>query len=345
MKPHFTLSKKVIAKQHGRVAEVADTVSYSSKTNPLITPILEKSTDCTFSIHLPNELKHVKDLRRVLFLAQAWNGDLISELLGKGISQFAVDNTSDLKILLDYLEQNKQVELDRLFLRTKLKENTIRTEKYFVFGMNKDVVAKELKNLSTHPQIKSLGVHVHRKTQNIAEWNLIYEFSNMFDEETFSFIDVFNIGGGLPADYANTNTKVIQTIMKKLLELKQFLNEKETQLMIEPGRFIAAPAGTLRTEIISIYENNIVVNASVYNSDMDALIVPVKLIVEGEVEKHEGEPYVLKGITPCSMDLFRYRVYLKNASVGDELIFLNAGAYNFTTNFVDVDVLETKVID
>ncbi len=156
---------------------------------------------------------------------------------------------------------------------------------------------------------------------------------------------MINIGGGLPSNYANTNKKVIDIIFKKIKEAKDFLNLKNIKLMVEPGRYIAAPAGKLHTEILSIYENNIIVNASVYNSDMDALIVPVKLLVEGELSKGEAEAYVLKGITPCSMDLFRYRVYLKNPKVGDELVFLNAGAYNFTTNFVDLEELETKVIE
>ena len=98
----------------------------------------------------------------------------------------------------------------------------------------------------------------------------------------------------------------------------------------------------LLTNIIAVHENNIIVDASVYNSDMDAIIVPVKLLVEGELKK--GKPYVIKGSTPCSMDLFRYRVYLKAPKVGDTLTFLNAGAYNFTSNFCDLDTIKTEVV-
>ncbi len=116
-------------------------------------------------------------------------------------------------------------------------------------------------------------------------------------------------------------------------------------MIIEPGRFIAAPSCKLETYIISVYENNIIVNASIYNSDMDAIIVPVKLLVEKELKKGESKPYVIKGITPCSMDLFRYRVYLNPPKVGDKLVFLNAGAYNFTTNFCDLEELETEIVD
>ena len=91
--------------------------------------------------------------------------------------------------------------------------------------------------------------------------------------------------------------------------------------------------------------NNIIVDASVYNSDMDALIVPVKLLVEGELKKGEGEAYVIKGVTPCSMDLFRYRVYLKDLKEGDEIVFLNAGAYNFSTEFCDLEKIEVETIE
>lgn len=343
-KPFFTLSKKVITEKYAEVKDLCDIVSYSSKTNPLVTPILEDLTDCLFSIHLENELKHVKDLNRVLFLAQAWNEEQIKNLISKGINKFAVDNQLDLEIFKNYLNKNPDVVIEQLFLRIKLKENTIRTEKYFVFGMSSDIVNKQIQELSKNKQIKHLGVHSHRKTQNMAEWNLKYEYSAMLEEKTLNALSYINIGGGLPSTYANTNESVINSIKSKIKELKEFLNEKKIKLMIEPGRFISAPAGKLHTKILSIFEGNIIVNASVYNTDIDALIVPVKLLVEGEVNKKEGEAYVLKGITPCSMDLFRYRVYLKEPKVGDKLIFLNAGAYNFSTKFIDLEELETKVV-
>ena len=344
-KPYFTLSQSTIAKKYSEVAELCDVVSYSSKTNPLVTPLLEKTTSCLFSIHLENELKHVSDKSRVLFLAQAWNEEQLKKLVEQGIAKFAVDNKPDLQVLLDYLEKHPDCKIEQLFLRIQLKENTLRTEKYFVFGMSSDFVNKKIQKLAHHSQIQSLGIHSHRKTQNLAEWNLEYEYSQLLEEETLDALSYINIGGGLPSTYANTNEKVIDGIRKKLKELQRFLHTKNISLIIEPGRYIAAPAGKLHTQILSVYENNIIINASVYNTDLDALIVPVKLLVEGELDKKEGTPYVLKGITPCSMDLFRYRVYLNKPEVGDELVFLNAGAYNFSTKFIDLEELETKVIE
>ncbi len=341
--PYFELSKSKVLEQYSRIKELGDIISYSSKTNQEITPILEENTDCLFSVHFKNELKHIKNLKRVIFLAQGWVKEDIQELINQKISKFVVDNETDLDTLLEFLE-TYEGKID-LLLRIKLKEYTIRTERYFVFGMPSSVVNRRIKELKDHPKLSSLGIHFHRKTQNMAEWNLTYELKNMIEDSVFNIIDYLNIGGGLPSEYANTNVNVFPSIIKKIKEFKEFLHEKNVKLMIEPGRFIAAPSAKLVTRIIAIHENNIIVDASVYNSDMDAIIVPVKLLIEGELPKNQGTPYVVKGITPCSLDLFRYRVYLKNPKVGDKLVFLNAGAYNFTTDFCDLEKIKTKIIE
>ncbi len=337
MKPYFTLSKSIILEQYKIVEKLADIVSYSSKTNPKVTPILQENTSCLFSVHFKNELKHIKDKSRVLFLAQGLNEDLLDEL---DLDKFVVDNLTDLNTLLNHIKKhNKKI---TLLLRMKLKENTLKTEKYYVFGMESDIIKKQIEILKNNENIEKLGIHFHRKTQNMAEWNLKYELQNLFEEEFFNDIQIINIGGGLPSEYANTNVKVFHSIYKRIEELKSFLHQNNIQLMIEPGRFISAPAGKLHTTIQAIHDNTIIVNASVYNSDMDALIVPVKLLVEGE---GEGKPFIIKGITPCSLDLFRYKVYLKDPKVGDTITFLNAGAYNFTTDFCDLEEIQTNEIN
>ncbi len=341
--PRFLLSKSRTLKQYNKIKESADIISYSSKTNQDVTNILEKETDCLFSVHLKNELKHLKDMSRVLFLAQGWTEDFIKELTETGINYFVVDNERDLNTLITFINKNNTK--INLQLRLKLKENTIKTERYFVFGMPSKVLNKRIKELRNNKNIEKLGIHFHRKTQNMSEWNLKYELEHIIEKEVWDMLDIINIGGGMPSIYANTNEDVIRTVFDKIKEFKSFLNEKNIKMIIEPGRFIAAPSAKLVTEIIAIHENNIIVNASVYNTDMDAIIVPVKLLVEAELKKGEGQPYVIKGSTPCSMDLFRYRVYLNNPQVGDQLTFINAGAYNFTSDFCDLEKLETEIVD
>jgi len=210
--------------------------------------------------------------------------------------------------------------------------------------MNTKVVNQKIRDIANNFQDKiELGVHFHRKTQNMSEWRYQYELEHMIEDDVWPLFSLVNIGGGVPSTYANTNEKVIAGILNTIGELKEWLHEKNCKLILEPGRAIAAPAGKLITTIKAIYDNTIIIDASVYNADMDALIVPVKLLVENEVSKEEGKPYIIKGETPCSLDLFRYRVYLKDPKQGDELVFLNAGAYNFTTDFVDLEKIQTVI--
>mgnify|MGYP000182737872 CR=1 FL=1 len=56
-------------------------------------------------------------------------------------------------------------------------------------------------------KINHLGVHFHRKTQNVSEWNLVREREGIFD------VDEVIIGGGIPSSYANTNDAKIQFIL------------------------------------------------------------------------------------------------------------------------------------
>ena len=351
MKPKFILSKKIVLEKYAKARELADIVSYSSKTNTIVTEILEDETYSMFSVHSISELKNIKDKSRIIFLAQGWNSGEINFLIEKGITFVVVDNIQDLETLKSFMINRK--EKINLFLRLKLKENTLKTEKHFVFGFGSEYINKEILELKKLNFVEGIGIHFHRKTQNMAEWNLKKEIENVLDLGVLKKIDYLIMGGGLPSIYANTNVKVFEGIYSKIEEFREWLNSFGIRVINEPGRFISAPAVKLETNIRAIYENNIVVDASVYNSDLDALIVSVKLLVEGELLASKGvlpkgkggKAYVIKGITPCSMDLFRYRVYLKNPRVGDKLIFLNAGAYNFSSEFCDLEKIETLVVD
>ena len=343
MKPKFVLSKSRVLEQYEKVKAVSDIVSYSSKTNPLVSGVLEERTDSMFSVHSVHELKNIEDKSRVIFLVQGWGKEELKDLIFEGVRFFVVDNVQDLEILKSHLGRNFIPGIS-VFLRLKLKEHTLKTEKYFVFGFGSDFIRSEILELKKLDCVDKVGIHFHRKTQNVSEWELRREIEGSFDESFLKELDYIVIGGGLPSAYANTNVKIFNGIFEKIKGFRKWANGFGAKVIIEPGRFIAAPAVKLVSHVKAVYGKNIIVDASVYNTDMDALVVPVKLLVEGEVES--GNSYIIKGITPCSMDLFRYRVYLeKEPKVGDEIVFLNAGAYNFASDFCDLPKLESEIVD
>jgi len=344
----FILSRSKAIAQYNAVKSIADEVSYSFKTNPEVGKVLEQDTDSCFSLHSIEKIDEIEDKSRIWIFGQAWGNEEIEFISGKGITKFVVDNEADLNALLDFVK-DKDITID-ILLRMKLKENTIHTGRYFVFGMYSSAINKLIPELRKNKKIGRLGIHIHRKSQNISEWSLKYELKQILSEDTLKSIDLLNIGGGLPWKYKNFRADVLEHIFMKIKELKEWLNSQKISIIIEPGRFIAAPPIKLEAEIKNIYENNIIINCSVYNSSMDTFISHIRLLVERELKEDKfksgkGKAYTLKGCTPCSMDLFRYRVFLDNPKIGDKIVFLNAGAYNFSTDFCGLKKLDTVFVD
>jgi ornithine decarboxylase len=337
----FILSKSKVLEQYCIMKGLADHVSYSFKTNIEVGKVLEEHTDSMFSVHTLDEMDLVKCTSRAWFIAQSLTEQELDCLFEKNIFGFIIDNLNDLNLLLDYL--NKHHKKTNLLLRIRLRENTIHTGKYFVFGFYSQQINRLIPELRGNPNLNQLGIHFHRKTQNIAEWSLKEELQEAISSENFKLINIINIGGGIPCKYKNFRAEVMEHIFSKIRDLKLFLNQQGIQMIIEPGRFIAAPSVKLETTITNIYDNTIIVNCSVYNSAMDTFVAHIRLLVEGELEK--GISYTLKGSTPCSMDIFRYSVFLDNPKVGDRIVFSNAGAYNFATDFCNLKKLRTIIVD
>jgi ornithine decarboxylase len=335
MKPKFILSKSKVFEQLEVMKSLSDEVSYSFKTNSEVARILEGH--CYFSVHSLNNLSLIQDKEKVWFFLQG--NQNIQTLIDQGVKNFVVDNENDLNNLLTNLKSEIN-----LLLRMRLKEHTLHTGKHFVYGFYSKQINQLIPKLKENKLIKKLGIHFHRKTQNISEWSMKEEIIQSISKENLNQLDFVNIGGGFPAQYKNFRKEVIDSIFNKIKELKEFLNKNNISLIIEPGRFIAAPSIKLETEITNIYNNNIVVNSSVYNSAMDTFVAHIRLLVENEQENSEHK-YTIKGNSPCSLDIFRYKVYLKEKpKVGDKVIFLNAGAYNYSSNYFNLEKIETEIV-
>ncbi|MEK6917313.1 MAG: decarboxylase [Nanoarchaeota archaeon] len=339
MKAKFVISKKKVLEQYNIMKKYADIVSYSHKTNIDIGKILENNADSMFSIHTLESLTELKGHKKVWFFSQAWCDEDIGLLFEKGVNKFVVDNDTDLKVLLDYIKKNNKKIW--LLLRMRLQEHTVHTGKHYVYGFYSSRVNDLLPELRKNKNIEKLGIHFHRKTQNVSEWGLKEELEGTIKH--WGKIDLVNIGGGLPAEYKNFRQSVLKSIFEKITELKKWLNKQGIKMIIEPGRFIAASPVKLETEILNVIDNNIIINCSVYNSAMDTFVAHIRLLVEGEKEK--GDAYTIKGCTPDSMDIFRYRVFLEKPKKGEKITFLNAGAYNYASDFCNLPKLETIVVD
>ncbi|MFA5071839.1 MAG: decarboxylase [Candidatus Pacearchaeota archaeon] len=340
----FILSKKVLNEQVKKLEDLGLKISYSYKTNRIVGQILqEMKSPVYFSIHAKEEIEEVKDKTKIWFFLQAESEKEIEEIFGKGIKNFVVDNEVDSERILKVVEK-KKIKIN-LSLRMKFQEHRIGTGKYFVYGMPSNKINEIISQIKDNKNIEKLGIHLHRKSQNTSEWEIVEELKDSLTKESFERINFVNIGGGLPSLYVSSNEKVFNYIFSKLKETKKWLDEKGIETFIEPGRFLAAPCVRLMVEVIQKYDNNLIVNTSIYNCALDTILTETKMLVEGELSNEEtGEYFLIKGNSPTRDDIFRYKVKLNSKiNVGDKIVFLNAGAYNYATDFFGYKKLETEI--
>ena len=335
--PRFVLYKDRVLKKYSELKDLDLKISYSLKTNYEVGKVLENESDSMFSIHSLKELERVDDKKRGWYFLLGNSEQDLERIWSLGVRNFVVDLVEDLNLLGKFIERKK--EKIKLLLRINLKENTVFSGRYYVFGMKSEIVNEKISVLRENEFIEKLGIHFHRKTQNVSEWNLKEDLENFFSKESLEKIDIINIGGGLPGNYKNTNDKTLKMVFRKISRVKDLFGK---EIIVEPGRFIASNSVDLECKIIAIQEKTIFVNCSIFNSALDTIVANIKLLVEGENET--GEKYMIKGCTPASEDIFRYSVCLENPKVGDSLKFLNAGAYNYSSDFCDLEKIKTIVV-
>ena len=341
-KAKFILSKDKLLEKLKSLENLGLKISYSYKTNREVGKVLQEINDCDFSIHAKQEVEDIVERDRIWFFLQAESVDELNEILGNGVKNFVVDNEVDLQRLLEAVKK-KQTKIV-LSLRMKFKENRIGSGKYFVYGMSSKKVNELILRLKDSEFINKLGIHIHRKSQNTSEWEIRDELKDSLSPEALKILGFLNFGGGLPIKYRNYTSNVLDYVFSKIKEAVDWLKEKGIESYIEPGRFLAGSCIKLETQIIQVQNKNIILNTTIYNTALDTVITQTKLLIEQEQsEDQQGDYYLIKGNSPTRDDIFRYKVKLKDPKVGDTITFLNAGAYNYTTDFFGYKKLETEI--
>ena len=342
---YFTLSKSKLLEQVKLLENLKLEISYSYKTNREIGDILQElCPNVKFSIHAKEEIEMIKNKEKISFFTQAEPIKELKDIISKGINKFVVDNEIDLERILKAIEETTTK--INLSLRMKFQEHRIGTGKYFVYGMSSKKINEIILQIKENPLIENLGIHIHRKSQNTSEWEIEDELKDSLTDESLKRINTINLGGGLPTVYRSYTSKVLPYIFQKITNAKNLLEQNNIKTIIEPGRFLAAPPIKLITEIIQIQDNNIIINTTIYNCSLDNILAGTKMLVKEELqEDQEGNYYLIKGNSPTRDDIFRYKVKLSNPKIGDKIIFLNAGAYNYTTDFFGYKKLETRILD
>ncbi len=306
----FILSKTVLQNQVKILKDLGLKISYSYKTNRVVGKILQDLDSCKnvdFSIHAKEEIEDIKDKSKIWFFTQAESESELKEILNNRVNNFVVDNEVDLERLLKVvLEMNAKINLS---LRMKFQEHRVGTGKYFVYGMPAVKINEIISKIKDNKSIEKIGIHLHRKSQNTSELEIVEELKDSLTKDSLERINLINLGGGLPSLYRSSNMDVFDYISSKLKNVKKWLEDLNITTYIEPGRFLAAPCVKLVAEVIQKYDNNLIINTTIYHCALDSILTGTKMLVENELsEEEDGIFFLVKGNSPTRDDIFRYKV-------------------------------------
>lgn len=153
-------------------------------------------------------------------------------------------------------------------------------------------------------------------------------------------LEVINIGGGFPVPYRNhPDSPVLHDIVKNIHNAIHQL-PYIPKLIMEPGRGIVATSTVLVSEVIARNDRAnqpwLCLDAGIYNALYEAMIhqgatqFPVHPVLPPD-EHDTPMICTLAGPTGDSLDVIAREVVLPDyVTIGDRLIFENAGAYSVT---------------
>ncbi|GAB3375752.1 type III PLP-dependent enzyme [Spongiibacter taiwanensis] len=275
----------------------------------------------------------------------------------QGVSLFASDCESDIRKLAKFAPGS------RVYIRVLTEgSETADWPLSRKFGCQADM-AIELILLARELGLVPYGIsfHVGSQQRDIGTWDAaIAKVRFIFDRlaEADIHLEMINMGGGMPANYANRH----HDIAAYGAAIRRFLDEDfgnhELQVLIEPGRSLVAEAGVLVSEVIQVSRKSqdsldrwVYLDVGLFGGMIEAIGEAIQYPMVCDRQEGELDEVVIAGPTCDSMDILyedhRYSLPL-DLQEGDRLYWLTTGAY--TTSYSSIEFngfppLQSYVVD
>jgi len=260
----------------------------------------------------------------------------IARAFERGVRLFAFDSAEELEKLADEAPGAK------VYCRILTASDGARWPLSRKFGCALDM-ARDLmlsaadKGLDPH----GISFHVGSQQTDPTQWDMaIGRAAMVFSDLRDAGVNVrmLNLGGGFPARYRGDRLPSMDHFARAIIAAmtKHFGNDLP-QMIVEPGRSVAAEAGVIRTEVVLVSRKSYDAGERWVYFDVgkfgglaetmdEAIRYPVRSPHDGGPEK----PVVIAGPTCDGADVLydRYRYTLPLAlKAGDAVELLSAGAY------------------
>jgi diaminopimelate decarboxylase len=335
--PFLVCSKELLRKSVSRLQGLGAQINYSVKTNPS-KELLELlvSEKVGFSVSSTKDLELLLKLgatsKNIIYHDRALTVTKLKEIREK-CSAFVADNESSAINALQVLQSG-----DLLILRMKASCLETAYSGEYRPGMDKD----GLLLLAQKAKAKSIRVgllhHSSSQMDTPKAWAKKFkEVSEMCNDFDFEVVD---LGGGFPVAYANQDySSLFKDISFGISQIKKMYQH----IIIEPGRAIAATPCMLITRVALLNGTDAILDASLYNTHIDSIITGINLPCRS-LNSGDKRNYRLLGSSLCNLDVFAKEAKLPELDEGDIMIFDNAGAYNFSSDFTPGEGVKIFVV-
>jgi len=330
-------------------AGMEHTVCYAVKANPSLAVLkLLGGLGCGFDIVSGGELERVKlaapeAVGRVVFSGvgkQVWEMDAALEA---GILLFNVESEQELEVLAERAQALGKTA--RIALRVN-PDVFAKTHPYISTGLSAHkfgiAIAKAravYQRAKTLKGIEPAAVSVHigsqiRETEPFAE--SVKRVRALVEELRSDGMDIryIDAGGGFGIEYGDASFEPAERVAEYAAALKAVLDGAGVHLLLEPGRFLVAQAGTLVTRVLYTKRNG-EKNFVVTDAGMNDLIRPALYQAHHEIvplfrSMRELVTADIVGPVCESGDFFAKDRETGEMRAGDLVALLDAGAYGMS---------------
>jgi diaminopimelate decarboxylase len=204
------------------------------------------------------------------------------------------------------------------------------------FGIDEDAFFDSLPSLKKFKNINIAGIHVYYGSGMLDAELIIENFRKIFDiakrfGHALEFID---FGGGLGIPYEDGQREIDYNKLRDGIDqLVTGYGMKDTRLVMESGRFIAATCGRYVTKITDIKDSH-EKRYYIIHGGMNGFFRPTFTKTNHKITVHsdtqEKECVTVAGNLCTPIDIMAENIMVSRAKAGDILEVADAGAYGFT---------------
>lgn len=308
---------------------------FAIKANPFLIKALDTQIEY-YEVCSPGEfhicVKNQIDMRKVVLSGVYKEYADVHYAMEQGVVHYTAESMAQF-----FLVQRCAVELG------KQVEILLRVTSGNQFGMSEQDVLHLIREREAYPQLEITGLQYFTGTQKkqikkiAAELAYIEGLIQQLEKEEGFVTKVLEFGPGLGVPYFTKDD--FEEDARLLEEFMQLFQEKRPyRLVFEMGRFLTASCGYYFTKIVDQKKNDAVnvciVDGGIHHVNYYGQNMAMKTPILTYVANHElediEEEWTVYGSLCTVSDILLKKLPLKDARVGDCLIFHNIGAYSVT---------------